>query len=323
MGETMVAQNYAKCCDLISIYLGHFDFLSQKQTEGFQWLDKGTMLDEFLPFFYPYHERILMEELLFEDIDALLESSDLLLILESLFDYKNITKKLFHFYFQDVGVLDANNMGDNFRYIGERIVGSDLPYNIQSYLISFFLNPEHFTKKLVGNMIYVSAQISKLYENQAKRISDLTNRLIEDKQKIVGKYAEEFSDVQEIYFSFGILQPNSVKQRKNGNKLLIYLGNNYKENIDKEEDFRLDEFGKIFCEVSRIKILNYILQNGSVTVGDVNLYMGYTGTTSYYHLNMMYRAGMLKVSSRRKLLRYSIDEKYFQKALAVLRKYKL
>ena len=104
--------------------------------------------------------------------------------------------------------------------------------------------------------------------------------------------------------------------------LNLYIGLNYKNIIIKKDEFALDSFGKIVSEKSRLKILNYIFQKKSATVLDVNNYMGDSGTTSYYHLNMMYKAGMLNITSQGKLLSYYINEEYFKNVLQTLKKYK-
>ena len=114
-----------------------------------------------------------------------------------------------------------------------------------------------------------------------------------------------------IYYSFGVLQSKNINVYSIENYQLVYLGIDYKDNDDSKDNFRLDLFGKIISDPSRIKILEYIQRNGSATVSDINHIFGYSGTTSYYHLNMMQKAGMIKIKNRGKAACYFVNSEYF------------
>ena len=254
-----------------------------------------------------------MEDLLYTDIDKLLNANSVITALENLLDYRMLIKQLLQFYFEDSDFQYLDCDFASLQYVGNLITKSDLPHKIKSYLMAFFLDPILLTQKLVGNMIYIGSQITNLYENQFKTISDLTKSFDKDElSTIVSKYANgRYNTETPTYYSFGVLQPNSIKVWCSKCYQLVYLGLNYKDNIEKKEEFKLELFGKILSDPGRIKILEYIRDHGSATVSEINHIFGFSGTTSYYHLSMMQKAGMVITETRRKSIYYFINQSFF------------
>lgn len=254
-----------------------------------------------------------MQELLLEDIDRINKSNNIIQLLECLLDYRMLMKRLYLFYFGDKATDYVNKEFENLKSIGKLITQSDLPYNVQRCLMSFLFDPIMFTQKLVGNMTFIASQISKLYENHFKKMADLAETLSESMlNDIVRRYGNTIYDKDRaIYYSFGVLQSKNINVYSIENYQLVYLGIDYKDNDDSKDNFRLDLFGKIISDPSRIKILEYIQRNGSATVSDINHIFGCSGTTSYYHLNMMQKAGMIKIKNRGKAACYFVNSEYF------------
>ena len=315
----MLTYNFGKICDLLSIYQDHFNE-NNKNDNDKMWLEKGELLDEFLPFFYSYKGKILMEELIYSDIDKLKDGSNIISVLEKLLDYRMLIKQLILFYFNDSNFKYVDCDFESLKHVGKLIAKTDLPHKIKSYLMTFFLDPILLTQKLVGNMIYIGSQITNLYENQFKTISDLTMSFDKDElSTIVSKFANgRYNTENPTYYSFGILQPNSIKVWCSRSYQLVYLGLNYKNNIEKKEDLKLELFGRIFSDSGRIKILEYIRDHGSATVSEINHIFGFSGTTSYYHLRMMQEAGMVITETRRKSIYYFINRSFFDQVCSFL-----
>lgn len=309
----MQLYTFGKMCDLISVYQNYFD-KNNKDQNNTKWLEKGELLDEFLPFFYSYNGQILMEDLIYNDIDKLMEGGNVITVLENLLDYRMLIKELIQFYFKDSDLKYVDGDFESLQYIGKMITKSDLPDNIKTYLLAFFLDPIPLTQKLVGNMIYIGSQISNLYENQSKIISNLTISFDKDDlSKITAQFAnEKINKEKQIYYSFGVLQPDCIKVWNSGKYQLVYLGLNYKSNMEKKEEFNLELFGKIVSDPGRIKILEYIRDHGASTMNDINHILGVSGTTSYYHLSMMQKAGMLTIEKQGKNFYYVLNGMYFR-----------
>ena len=81
--------------------------------------------------------------------------------------------------------------------------------------------------------------------------------------------------------------------------------------MEKKEEFKLELFGKILSEPGRIKILEYIRDHGSATVSDINHIFGFGGTTSYYHLSMIQKAGMITTETKGRSIHYFINKQFF------------
>ena len=95
----MQAYNLGKLYDLITVYQNHFHLLQDptlKEGET-KWIEKGEIPNELLLFFYSHNGKVLMENMLFEDIDRLLEVDKKAFAFESLMDYKMLTKRLLQF----------------------------------------------------------------------------------------------------------------------------------------------------------------------------------------------------------------------------------
>ena len=110
-----------------------------------------------------------------------------------------------------------------------------------------------------------------------------------------------------------------VKKQKDIN--LIYVGIDYDENKNRKEGFKLDVFGNAIAEQNRVTILEYILKRGTATTSDINHILGYSGTTSYYHLALMQKVGMLNVESKGRTLYYSINKEYFENVISYITNY--
>ena len=320
----MQAYNLGKLYDLITVYQNHFHLLQDptlKEDET-KWIEKGEIPNELWLFFCSHNGKVLMEELLFEDVNRLLGADKKAAAFSFLMDYKMLTQRLLQFYLEETSIDYDENDYKSFQNIGKMISASDLTNQIKSYLFAFLLAPVSFTQKLVSSLVYIDSQLANLYENQFRVISDLDFSFDKDDlPMIVERFAVGRFDMEcPTYYTFGALHPEHIKVWCQKECQLVYLGISYKNNMEKKDAFRLDLFGKIISDPTRIKILELIQEKGSVTVSDINHIFGYTGTTSYYHLNMMLKVGMLEVHNKGKNYYYSIDYNNFRKFLLFFEK---
>ena len=320
----MIAYNIGQLYDLISVYQTHFGF-SQKNEKNelyFAKIENGDILDEFMPFFYPLNGKVFIENILFNDIDRF-KNDELTSIFESFLDYRSLTNHLLRFYFKYSEISFVDGDYSSLQSIGKIVSKSELPNDLKNNLLSFLFEPVVLTQKFVANMIYIAKQIPKLYENSMKRITDLMNFVDSDKlSEIVRRYADGPFDLDKpTYYSIGVLRPDDITVRCMADCQLAYLGMNYEENINKKEEFRIDLFGNVISEQNRLTILDYILKKGSATTSEINHIFGYSGTTSYYHLAMMLKIGMIKSELKGKTLHYSINKEFFAKVVAYMKKF--
>ncbi|MBQ8441098.1 MAG: helix-turn-helix transcriptional regulator [Clostridia bacterium] len=322
----MQACNLGKLYDLITVYQNHFHLLQDptlKEDET-KWIEKGEIPNELWLFFCSHNGKVLMEELLFEDVNRLLGADKKAAAFSFLMDYKMLTQRLLQFYLEETSIEYDENDYKSFQNIGKMISASDLTNQIKSYLFAFLLAPVSFTQKLVSSLVYIDSQLSNLYENQFRVISDLDFSFDKDDlPMIVERFAVGRFDMERpTYYTFGALHPEHIKVWCQKECQLVYLGISYKNNMEKKDAFRLDLFGKIISEQNRIDILNYILKHRAATVVDINQAFGYSGSVSYYHLTMMRKAGMLnEKNTKDKIMLYSINSSYFDWFSCFLKKY--
>jgi DNA-binding transcriptional ArsR family regulator len=79
--------------------------------------------------------------------------------------------------------------------------------------------------------------------------------------------------------------------------------------------------GNALTEPNRIEILNLLLQKGELTIKDIVQELGFSGTNTYYHLNLMFRANIVKCRSSGKPVYYSINRRGFDEICKQLSKY--
>ena len=320
----MVLRNLGKYFDLITVYKKHFNLISNEEHNMDVFFDVSNISEEFLLLFYSYNDSVLFEQMIFENIDQIKETEDTFsLLMDSILDHRILTEQIEKFYFENTEISYVNGDWSSLQSASEKIHSLELPHRMKYYLMNFFLDPVAYTKKLIKSIIDISAQISNLYENHYKvladRISSFTENILNDIAENNKTYIIDIN--KPIYCSFGILNPDSINLWELKGVQFLYLGINYKVGIKNEELFDVEQLGKVLSDPNRVKILNHILRNGSTTVSTINRVFGFSGTTSYYHLSMMHKAGMLNISSKSKVIDYSINSKFFGNVLTFFKKY--
>jgi len=309
----MLIYNFGKMYDLISIYKDHFnEEIGESKRTIF--LEKSGIINEFFPFFYSHHGKVFIEELLLNHLETI-KNGDFETIFQFLFDYKIVSMGLLKFYLglEDLELIEGNF--NSFRVIAQHISESNLSYRLKHDLFSYFLNPISLTQKLVGNMLYMGTYISDLYKSNFEKIAAKAERFDENKLESLNIHLNYINSKEKnTYYSFGIMHAECIEIFQGHDFQVVYLGLNYDEHKQKQEKINLELFGKVLSDPSRIKILDYIQKNGSVTVGDINHIFGYSGTTSYYHLNMMLKARMVITEKQGRNIYYSINKNFFHQA---------
>jgi len=316
---------FSKLCDLVAVYQEHFSDKRNDMVE-IQCIDTGGITDEFIPFFYMNDGDIFMEKLFLENADKMLKVDSRTIVLEALYDYRELVKKVTRFYLGNNDFVFEDNDINYIKQIVPKIDELSLTYKVKCYLKTFLLDPANITKKLINNMIYIDSQINNLYENKALTVKELQQKFIDEDISIIMETRNMlFNDGCEVYCSFGILQPDLIKVYTYENYRLIYLGENYKNNMIVRIDDALGSLGKILSEPIRLKIMDLFLDRKELTIIDMNQILGCSGSTSYYHMTMMYKAGMLKIVDNKnnngKQNYYSLNSEYFSEVICLLKKY--
>ena len=320
----MLVRNLAKYFDLITVYKKHFNLTLNEDANPDVLFDESDIIEDFLPLFYPNNGNVLFEQMIFDYIDQIKETDNSrTFLIDSILDFRILTNQIIKFYFKDIDISYSNGDLTSIQLMRSKINDLELPHEVKYYLMSFFLDPVVYTNNLIKSMVNIGLQICSLYDNQYKIIADLISSFTESTLSNIAESNKKYAiDINKpIYYSFGILNPDAINFWKMNDIQILYFGSNYKKNIKKDELINIEQLGRILADPSRVKILNYVLLNGPTTVSTVNRIFGYSGTTSYYHLSMMHKAGMLNISSNGRVLCYSVSRKYFNHVLTFFKKY--
>ena len=105
---------------------------------------------------------------------------------------------------------------------------------------------------------------------------------------------------------------------------IFFLGTRYNDVIDdvnSKKDISLEKFGNAVSEPSRIKILQFILEQGEITCKDLERAFSFSGSTAYHHITTLVRIGLVNSRSEGKAVFYSINREYFKKVTELLNKF--
>ena len=317
----MIINNIAKLYDIVSVYQIHFWVIPKNEFE-YENIKDEDILDDFLPFLYSVKGNSFIESIFLNDLESL-KNNELTSMFERLLNCRITTNCLLEFYFGELETPYKEGDYTSLKYLGKVIANSDLQNEVKSKLLSFLFDPEFLIQKLVSNLISIAQQISSLYEKEIKRFEALESNFNQCKLiEIANRYGENSFDFKKpMYYSFGIVNSKKIIVKKQKDFNLIYVGIDYDENQNRKERFKLDVFGNAIAEQNRVTILEYILKKGTATTSDINHILGYSGTTSYYHLALMQKIGMLNVESKGRTLHYSISKEYFKNVISYITNY--
>ena len=74
-------------------------------------------------------------------------------------------------------------------------------------------------------------------------------------------------------------------------------------------------------EKNRTGIIDALLKRNEMPIRDIEKMFGISNTNAYYHLNMMTKAGIINIRNQGRTILYSLNRKYFDNLIEVLKKY--
>ena len=106
---------------------------------------------------------------------------------------------------------------------------------------------------------------------------------------------------------------------------MLLLGLEYQEMLKslcgKKSSLQLDLIGNALAEKNRIDILNLLLDEGELTVRDVESRLGLSGTNAYYHLSLMMKANVIQARNQGRTVFYAINRQLFRSLCEMLSRY--
>ncbi len=287
--------------------------------------------DDLLVFFHKKEGHLcFIKQFAERECDAKWISPDLFDMLQSVLkDHTKVLKALMAFYFPDTGdtcFLDENRFVEK---AGALIRESNYPSALKCSLYSLILDPVYMIQKLSYSLMEKRLQLSSVYEKSLDQLLTLQQEF--DLETVSRFYQSnenhkiDTSFYDEIYVSFILCRKDYVQTYSEGKKWLLVLGSDYvsklKEALAGNISVELDVFGNALAEKNRLKILDYILEKGETTIGEIEQVFGLTGTNAYYHLSLLLKTDLIRARKLGRVVYYSINKKRFEQVSNALKRY--
>lgn len=304
---------------------------TSEDTEYFNkiYLDYANISDELLPFFYLKNEHTcLISQFYYDDyVNSFENDYGFSTLYKALSKKEKLKENLIKFYFPET-MLEISEQKNSTEYICKCIRNSKYSDMLKCALYSFFIETEYTINKLLEEVLSVYESMKRKYENELEALVKFESNF---KMKLIENYYNnvEMLDIKK-YKSILVVPclycKNSIKYYLNKQKLILLVGIDYIEYLAsisfQKCVSRLDLFGNAIAEKNRVDILNLMLEKEEITRKDLEQELKLTGTNSYYHLNLMIKANIIKTRTFGKNVYYSINKQSIAAVINMLEKYK-
>lgn len=251
------------------------------------------------------------------------------LIQNELSDYSVVIKRMIQFYFRDLQEQEIEKYRSSASELFDLIKKSDYTDTEKLKLYEFFINPTPYIQKLQFELMQKHVQLSAYYEkNYLKMLeafNDLTFDVLTEQLKPIRNFDFMNECGEQFYLSFCLLHKNCIFIYALDNDIACLLGVDYLSTIqhlqDKDNRVQLDEFGSALSELSRVKMLDMMLERGALTCKEFEKEFHFSGSTAYHHLTILTKYGVVKTHNEGKTVYYSVNEQHFDTVIEKLEKY--
>lgn len=247
---------------------------------------------------------------------------------KELSDKDKIIRNVVRFYFYDLTDEQVDDCINSSSVLFSCIKNSNYGAEIKSKLYEFFHDTEHHIQTLYYELMTKEFMLSQYYEKNYQKILDVydqtTFETLSDYMKGLMDLSYIKKNNKTLFVSFCLLLKFSIDFFGIDEGAVFLLGCDYQSVIDfakNRKDLSLLDFGNAFCEESRVKILELLLERSEVTCKDLEKIFSFSGSTAYHHITMMTKIGVVKTRNEGKTILYSLNRKYFDAIIDVLSKY--
>lgn len=208
---------------------------------------------------------------------------------------------------------------------------NNLPEDIKRTIVLTLMDTQTYCDKLIEVLMSIEKMLSEYYRENYDLIPALcetvTPEMIEASFRN-GQGSEYSLNGRELVVSACIIHINvfrfSFLNIDNESKTGVIIGINgqsYMECMGSLMNFiDVSLYGKILSDANRIKVLEMLSSKGELFTGEIAQALGAALPSTYYHLEMMVGAKMLKSRSEGRAVYYSINYDYFTDAAAEIKK---
>lgn len=331
--------------DLFSLFILYFNqnvFLSEQvnqnkaveDTEHFnRVLNTIEKIPEELRVFFQLKEdrRSFFTSFFFHNnIEKVLLAPGIDTIQRSLKDYDNVIINVIDYYFGSDVITTSFDSPEFIRTIGKKIRDSEYDLALKNNLYEFFLDPIPIIQTLCNELSKKEILLSKIYSDNDLEITKVQNKInIESVSKKLlqnKNLTVDITSFNEIIVSFCVVHKNCIGAFISEDEVALLLGTDYEDFSDflitKNRTPELVQLGIALSENNRIQILEFIHNNGEVSVADIKSRLQFSHTNAYYHITLLLKSNLLRVRNCGRTVYYSINREYFKDVCTMLGKYK-
>jgi len=308
----------------------------QKANEDTDFFDRvslefGDISDELLLFFYIKDNGKCFFPLyyFFNYKQTFLTTYNFQELQNKISNHERLILNVLNFYFTEINDSEVDFYKNNLRELGKLIDASTYPEVIKRKLYSFFINPVPMIQKLSSELSTMEQLLSKYYDKNYKILVDVQNKMdfLETARRLksIKYHVYNIDEVEVVYFSICLLNKNCINIGFSDDVNIILLGFDYNAYIDfltwNKVTPEIDVFGTAVSDKNRLGILDALLQQGEITIKEVEKMFGLSVTNAHYHLTLMTKANILKTRNEGRRVMYSINKNYFDSLIGVIKKY--
>lgn len=244
-------------------------------------------------------------------------------------DTDKLIKNLIRFYLYDLSDEQVEECMSCTSKLFSYIKESDYSGEEKSKLYEFFISPEPYLQSLQYELIEKEILLSEYYKNNYEKILEAHNSLtfdvICDNIKAIGDLSFMRDSEQVLYTSFCLLNRYFILLFFVSDGAVSLLGYDYVSIISKiindKKSHTLEALCAALGETSRIQILNLLLERSELTCKDLEKHFNFSGSTAYHHITLLSRVGAVKIRNEGKTIFYSLNRKYFDDMIDLLKKF--
>lgn len=236
---------------------------------------------------------------------------------------------MIQFYFPELNVEAAEACRKDLKKLIKLIGESHYSDYLKAKLCVFFADYEYIIKKLNFELVSKEAELKHYYEKHYFEIAEFQNNLnFSDMAVKLTQWKEKnftIDQEKDIYISPCIIAKGSLNICFSETCTILVLGVESEALVDFFLDHallpELDIFGTAVSEKNRVGIINALLERDKMPIKDVEKMFEMSTTNAYYHLNILTKAGVINIRNQGRTILYSLNRKYFDNLIEVLKKY--
>ncbi|MBQ9121530.1 MAG: helix-turn-helix transcriptional regulator [Clostridia bacterium] len=329
--------------DLISLFTLRFnkqailtDLKNEMQNEEIiehyeNWYEKVSDVsdDLFLFFYSPDKTACLVTTYYFRPYaDTFIGGYSFSTFLKALSNRDQLIRDMIRYYLVDVTDEEIEECVSSLVKLFDRIKATSHTDEVKKKLYEFFIDPEPYIHSLLFELTEKKHLVEDHYKDTYEDIIAVYNRTTYEGLARCLEEAES-TNLEKLHtsvrVSYCMLNKVLFAKFSSEDGVLFLLGLDYDKTFQPMEEpikmADLESLGSAFCEESRAKIMELLLERGALTCKDLEKAFEFSGSTAYHHVTILVRTGAVKTHNVGKTIYYSINNDYFDSIIRTLRKY--